>query len=254
MPQDKIKVGVTGYKGRIGGLLAAELKSNAWPTLSLSAVSERDAGDAPSDFIVVTDPHELARQCDVVVDFTRPEASLETLDACRKRKIPIVIGTTGFTADQDDLIRAASADIAVVHSANMSLGVNILLAMVEHAAARLGPEWDIEIVESHHRNKIDSPSGTALALGTAARTGRGQGDFVFDRTGKRRDGDIGFATVRGGDVVGEHSVIFHGMGERVEFGHNASDRALFVRGALTAAQWVASQKPGLYTMRDVLGL
>jgi 4-hydroxy-tetrahydrodipicolinate reductase len=151
-------------------------------------------------------------------------------------------------------LRTAAQKAPILYTANMSIGVNLIVSLVEQAAQKLGTDWDIEIFETHHHMKIDSPSGTALALGKAAQAGRDGGDFVTDRTGKRKTGDIGYAVQRGGDVVGEHTVTFFGKGERIEIGHKATDRALFARGALKAAQWLGGQPPGLYSMKSVLGL
>ena len=172
----------------------------------------------------------------------------------------MVIGTTGMTPEEIEGLKDAAAKSVIVQAANMSVGVNLLLGLTEQTAAALGDDYDIEIVEMHHRQKADAPSGTALALGRAAADGRGVDlDKVSQRvrdghTGPRKPGDIGFATLRGGDIAGDHTVIFAGDGERVELVHKASDRAVFARGAIRAARWIEGQKPGLYSMRDVLGL
>ncbi|HPF78794.1 MAG TPA: 4-hydroxy-tetrahydrodipicolinate reductase, partial [Alphaproteobacteria bacterium] len=166
----------------------------------------------------------------------------------------LVIGTTGLSEKQEQQVAEAATKTAIVYAANMSVGVNMLMALVEQAAKRLGNDWDIEIFETHHNQKIDSPSGTALALGKAARKGRGGGNFVTDRNGKRNEGDIGYAVQRGGDVVGEHDVTFFSQGERIVLGHKATDRRLFAQGAMRAARWVNDKAPGLYSMKDVLDL
>ncbi len=252
-----MEIGIAGYKGRVGQILVRELQSGAWPGLTLACVSTRTLHPEhfPSEpYGVVTDADELMQACDCVIDFTTPEATLTNIAAAIRNKTSLVIGTTGITHDLETKIADAAKEIPIVYAANMSVGVNLLLALVEQAAARLGPDWDIEIFESHHKNKIDAPSGTALALGKAAQSGRGGGDFVDNRKGKRKDGDIGYAVSRGGDVVGEHTVTFYGMGERIELAHKASDRTLFARGALKAAEWLQGKPAGLYTMRDVLGL
>lgn len=252
-----MKIGIAGYTGRVGKLLVAELQSGAWAPLELSAGSCRalHPEHAPSEkFDVYTNAVDLMATCDCVIDFTTPEATLAHIETAVKTKTALVIGTTGLTDEQVKIIREAAKSIPIVYAANMSIGVNLLLALVEQAAQKLGVEWDIEIFESHHKNKIDSPSGTALALGNAAKHGRGTGEFIIDRNGKRTEGDIGYAVSRGGDVVGEHMVTFYGMGERLELGHKASDRSLFAKGALRAAQWIAGKPAGLYTMRDVLAL
>ncbi len=197
---------------------------------------------------------------DVFVDFTAPTALEENLDRAIAAGKPILIGTTGLAEEQQARIDEAAGRIAVLQAANTSLGVNLLAHLVREAAARLGPDWDIEIVEMHHRMKADAPSGTALLLGRAAAEGRGVDlDQVSDRgrdgiTGPRESGQIGFAALRGGSVAGEHQLIFAGEGERVELGHRAESRAIFARGALQAALWLHGKPPGRYTMADVLGL
>lgn len=252
-----MKIGVAGYTGRVGQLLVKEILSGGWKGMDLSAASSRSVHPEytpQGSFSVYTDPDDLMQACDCVVDFTTPESTLKNISAAVKYNTSMVIGTTGFSDAQLQELKKASKTIPVVFAANMSVGVNLLMALVEQAAARLNNGWDIEIFESHHKNKIDAPSGTALALGQSAQKGRGTGAFVTDRGGKRSDGDIGYAVSRGGDVVGEHMVTFYGMGERVELGHKATDRALFARGALKAAEWLDSKPPGLYSMRDVLEL
>lgn len=247
-----MKIGIAGYTGRVGQLLVKELQSGPWTGLELSGGGSRSPHT--ESFPVYTRIEDLLKNSDCVIDFTTPESTLKNLDAAIKEATPIIIGTTGLNASEEQKIRDAAKYIPVVFAANMSVGVNLILALVEQAAAKLGPAWDIEIFESHHRNKIDAPSGTAFALGKAAQKGRGAGNFVTDRNGKRGTGDIGYAVSRGGDVVGEHSVTFYANGERVEIGHKASDRSLFAKGALTAAQWLNGKPPGLYSMRDVLEL
>lgn len=197
---------------------------------------------------------------DGVLDFTRPEASVDFARAAAKAGIAHVIGTTGFSAADDAAIEEAARQTVIVRSGNMSLGVNLLAALVRRVASTLDGDFDIEIVEMHHRHKVDAPSGTALLLGEAAASGRGiylkdHTDKVRDgHTGPRRRGDIGFATLRGGSVVGEHSVIFAGEGERIELSHKSEDRGIFARGAVKAALWTRGRAPGLYTMADVLGI
>jgi len=252
-----MKIGVAGYTGRVGQLLVKELQSGAWSDLELAAGSRRliHTEHFPAEsFTVTTDPEELMQSSDCVIDFTTPELTQKNIEAAMKVRTALVIGTTGLNAAQEKLLKDAADSIPIIFAANMSVGVNLLLALVQQAAAKLGPDWDIEIFESHHKNKVDSPSGTALALGRAAQTGRQGGEFVTNRQGKRKPGDIGYAVSRGGDVVGEHDVTFYGMGERLELSHKATDRALFARGALRAAQWLGGKPAGLYTMRDVLGL
>ncbi|HEX8381008.1 MAG TPA: 4-hydroxy-tetrahydrodipicolinate reductase, partial [Allosphingosinicella sp.] len=197
---------------------------------------------------------------DVFVDFSAPEAVGSHLDEARRAGKPILVGTTGLAPEHHRLIDEAAAEIAVIYAANTSLGVNLLAHLVLETAARLGDDWDLEIVEMHHRMKADAPSGTALMLGRAAAEGRGVSlDSVADRgrdgiTGPREPGRIGFAALRGGSVAGEHLAIFAAEGERLELGHRAESRAIFARGAIEAALWLVGRPAGRYTMADVLGL
>ena len=209
---------------------------------------------------ITTDPLEIFIRSEGVIDFTSPAATAEHAGLAAQARIVHVIGTTGLSAPEDDAVLAASRHAVIVKSGNMSLGVNLLAALTKKAAEVLGPDYDIEIIEMHHRMKVDAPSGTALMMGRAAADGRkvGLDDHsvrVRDgHTGVRKRGDIGFATLRGGDVIGDHTVIFAGPGERVELTHRAGDRQLFARGAIRAAQWGKGKPPGLYSMRDVLDL
>lgn len=200
------------------------------------------------------------QQGNVWIDFTSPSATLAALRDLKSTNVKAaIIGTTGFDADQLAAIKATSAHLAIVMSGNFSLGVNLVAGLVRQAAARLGPDWDIEVVESHHRQKVDAPSGTALMLGHAAANGRGveHNDVAsFARhgvTGPRKAGDIGYAVIRGGGIIGEHEVIFAALDEIVTIGHKAGSRTIFAAGALAAAAWAAEQKPGLYSMDNVLG-
>jgi 4-hydroxy-tetrahydrodipicolinate reductase len=197
---------------------------------------------------------------DGILDFTSPEATVELALLAAQARIVHVIGTTGFKPEHITRIEAAARHAVIVRSGNMSLGVNLIAALVEKVARVLGPEYDIEILEMHHRMKVDAPSGTALIFGEAAAKGR---DIALDQhavrvrdghAGARHSGDIGFASLRGGTVVGDHKVIFAGPGERIELAHAAEDRSIFARGAVQAALWGRNQKPGLYSMVDVLGL
>lgn len=223
----------------MGQILVQELESGSWPTLSYGAGSL--STDAPGKIFETTD---------LVIDFTTPAATRAHIAAAIQHQKPLVIGTTGLSADDLILIQDASKTCPILYSANMSVGINLLAALVEQASARLGENFDIEIMETHHRNKVDAPSGTALLLGRA--TGREAENL--DRSGKRGTGTIGYAVQRGGDVIGEHSVNFFGPGERLELSHRAHDRSLFAKGALRAAQWLKDQPNGLYSMRDVLSL
>jgi 4-hydroxy-tetrahydrodipicolinate reductase len=206
------------------------------------------------------DPVPLVKAADAIVDFTSPKASLEFAALAARAGIVHVLGTTGLSAADEGKIAAAARETVIVKSGNMSLGVNLLAALTRRVAGTLGEEFDIEILEMHHRAKVDAPSGTALLLGRAAAEGRQvalEQRSVLARegeTGPRKPGDIGFAALRGGTVVGEHSVIFAGPAERIELVHKAEDRMIFARGALAAARWGKGQKPGLYSMVDVLGL
>lgn len=252
-----MNIGIAGYTGRVGQLLVKELQTGNWKDLELTAGSSRSIHPehVPTEsFLVVGTAQQLCEASDCVIDFTTPEGTKALLECAVKTHTSLVIGTTGLDAATESLLKDASNTVPIVYAANTSVGVNLLIALVEQAAARLAPHWDIEIFESHHKNKIDAPSGTALALGKAAQKGRGGGNFVTDRNGKRVEGDIGYAVSRGGDVVGEHMVTFYSMGERIELGHRATDRSLFARGALQAAAWLKGKPSGLYTMRDVLDL
>jgi 4-hydroxy-tetrahydrodipicolinate reductase len=206
------------------------------------------------------DPVRALERVDVLVDFTRPDASLSYLEACRQTGRKMVIGTTGFDDAGKRRIAAAARDTAIVFAPNMSVGVNLCFRLLDIAARVLGDDVDVEIVEAHHRHKVDAPSGTALRMGevVAAALGRDLADVaVYGRqgvTGERPSRSIGFATLRGGDIVGDHTVLFAGDGERVEITHKASSRMNFARGALRAAQWLTGRPVGLFDMQDVLGL
>jgi 4-hydroxy-tetrahydrodipicolinate reductase len=264
-----LKVVIAGCTGRMGHALLEgvfadqELSLHAALDIETSPQVGRDAGEQFGRVSGVKVAHDLQsalQDADVLIDFTRPEASLQYLAACRKANVNMVIGTTGFTSEQKARIEAAAKDIAVVFAPNMSVGVTLLISLVEAAAKVLADGYDVEIIEAHHRHKVDAPSGTALRLGEAAAKALGR-DLdtcaVYGRegvTGERDGNTIGFATVRGGDVVGDHTVLFAGTGERVELTHKASSRATFALGALRAAKFLADKNPGLFDMRDVLGL
>lgn len=264
------KIAVFGVSGRMGQMLVREIDAHADATLS--AAVERAGhgwigqdlgqmmGGAVRDLIVTDDLDAALAASDVIIDFTAPAASVALARRAAEAGVAHVIGTTGF--DDDDL--SALADIGssghIVRAGNMSLGVNLLVTLARQVASALGEDYDIEIVEAHHRHKVDAPSGTALMLGEAVAQGRGMNlSDMADRgrdgiTGARREGAIGFHAIRGGDFIGEHDVIFAGPGERVTLRHVASDRALFARGALRAAMWLEGRAPGEYSMLDVLGL
>lgn len=254
-----MKIGILGCSGRVGKILVKELTENM-NGLTLVGGTVREIGDKKQDYYVTTEAKELFEKADVLIDFTIPQATRNHLALVKEMKKSLIIGTTGLEAQDEDAIRAAASAAPIVYSANMSVGVNVILALVEKAAEILDPEWDIEVFEVHHKFKIDAPSGTALALGKAAAQGR-KGNIndlgVFARqgtTGARQPGSIGFAVSRGGDVVGEHKVTYYGEGERIEIGHISTNRDLFARGAIKAAVWTKGKPPGLYSMRDVLGL
>jgi 4-hydroxy-tetrahydrodipicolinate reductase len=239
-------IGIIGSKGRMGAALVTAI-ADAGQTLAGGI----DKGDDVAAF---------AAACDVLVDFSVAAALEDNLDAAIGAGVPMLIGTTGLEERHHYLIDDAARDIAVLQTGNTSLGVTLLAHLVREAAARLGPEWDIEIAEMHHRMKVDAPSGTALLLGTAAATGRGVDlAAVSERgrdgvTGARAEGAIGFASLRGGTVAGDHSVIFAGDEEVITLAHRAENRMIFARGAVKAAAWLLDQSPGRFGMGDVLGL
>ena len=265
-----MKIGIVGCAGRMGRMLSAAVLETAGIDLAggteqpgNTAVGEdlgTLAGVQPIGIAVGDDPNALFAGVDAVIDFTIPAATVAHARMAAAEKTALVVGTTGLS-DQDMAILAeAGTETAIVQAGNMSLGVNLLMGLAEQVARSLGAAYDIEVVEMHHKHKIDAPSGTALMLGKAAAAGRGidhDRDAVMSRegeTGARPDGAIGYATLRGGDVIGEHSLIFAGPGERIELAHKATDRGLFAKGAVHATLWAAGRAPGLYTMRDVLGL
>lgn len=241
-----------------GAVLAGALEQAGSPLIGRD--SGELAGFGPNGIVLSADAAALAAKADGIVDFTIPKATVALAAVAGKAGIAHIIGTTGFSAEDEAAIKAAASKAVIVKSGNMSLGVNLLAALVKRVAKTLDEDFDIEIVEMHHNRKIDAPSGTALLLGQAAADGRGvdlgeKKDAARDgHTGARKPGDIGFASLRGGTVVGEHNVIFAGPAERIELGHRAEDRMIFARGALKAALWAQGQKPGLYAMADVLGL
>jgi 4-hydroxy-tetrahydrodipicolinate reductase len=263
------RIGIVGCGGRMGRMLIAEAIETAGAELAggvdlAEALLGRDLGElaglAHCGLAVGKDIEALFAASEVIVDFTVPAATVDHVQLAGRLGTALVIGTTGLDAAQGEVIKDAARRAPVLWAPNMSLGVNLLLGLVEQVARSLGPEYDIEILEMHHRLKIDAPSGTALGLGAAAARGRGVAlDEVAVRsrdgqTGIRPTGAIGFATLRGGDVIGDHTVVFAGMGERIELSHKAGDRRLFARGAIRAALWLAGRAPGLYGMKDVLGL
>jgi 4-hydroxy-tetrahydrodipicolinate reductase len=265
-----IRVGITGCGGRMGRMLVAEVLGAegfllvGGCELSHNPVLGRDIGELAGKGRVgleaTADAAALFAAAAVVIDFTTPAAAVSHAGLAAKYGKALVLGTTGLDAAQTSAIEAAAKRAPIVWAPNMSPAITLLQGLVAEAARRLGEDYDIEVLEMHHRHKVDAPSGTALALGRAAAEGRGidlaaHSQRVRDgHTGPRKAGDIGFASLRGGDVVGDHSVIFAGEGERLELTHRATSRRLFARGVLRAARWVAGKPPGLYGMKDVLGL
>jgi 4-hydroxy-tetrahydrodipicolinate reductase len=261
---------VVGAAGRMGRTLVRLISETAGVTLAgaieragaaeIGADSGTLAGLPANGVALTADALPHFAKADGVLDFTAPAATISYAELAAQARIVHVIGTTGLAAADEEKIKAASRHAVIVKSGNMSVGVNLLAGLVRQAARALGDDFDIEILEMHHRMKVDAPSGTALLLGKAAAEGRAidLGDrSVRSRdghTGARKRGDIGFATLRGGSVIGEHTVIFSGDGEQIEIAHKATDRALFARGAIRAALWGRDKKPGLYSMTDVLGL
>ena len=266
-----LKIGIAGCAGRMGQTLIRQVSDTPGCVVaggSEAAESEaigRDvgavAGITAVGIGVVNSADALFASCDAVLDFTAPAATVANAKAAATHNTILIAGTTGLTNTDEAVLRAAATDTAIIYAANMSVGVNILAQAVKQVAAMLGPEaFDVEIVEMHHRNKVDSPSGTALLLGRAAATGRTVDlDVVAERgrdgiTSARAEGAIGFASLRGGSVPGDHTVIFASDSERLELTHRAQGRNLFAAGAVRAALWAKGKSPGLYDMKDVLGL
>ncbi|WP_318451599.1 4-hydroxy-tetrahydrodipicolinate reductase [Photobacterium leiognathi] len=265
-----VRIAIAGAAGRMGRQLlkATQLSEKA----ELGAATERagstlvgvDAGELAgtgiADVIIVDDLSKALDDFDVLIDFTAPFATLANIEFCKQHNKKIVIGTTGFTEQERELIDAAAAEIPVVMAPNYSVGVNLVFKLLEKAAKVMGDYCDIEIVEAHHRHKVDAPSGTAIGMGEAIAGAMGNklSDVaVYARegiTGERTRDEIGFATIRAGDIVGEHTAMFADIGERVEITHKATDRMTFANGAVRAAVWLNDKAPGFYTMEDVLGL
>ncbi|TFH07100.1 MAG: 4-hydroxy-tetrahydrodipicolinate reductase, partial [Nitrosomonadales bacterium] len=239
--------------------------------LHLSAALERtgnpylakDVGEligVPCSVAITDNLSDALPGCDVLIDFTRPEGTIKHLSICRAEGVKMVIGTTGFSVEQKEVLKVASRDIALVVAPNMSVGINVTFKLLDMAAKVLSEGYDIEIIEAHHRHKVDAPSGTALHMGeiVARALGRDLSEVaVYGRegvTGERISSTIGFATVRGGDIIGDHTALFAGTGERIEISHKASSRATFTVGALRAARFLAGKERGLFDMQDVLGL
>lgn len=264
-----MKIGIAGCTGRMGlTLLKAVQEAEGLQLVAGSirpdqAVPSRDywlASGITDTFDIVSSAAELYAKADAVIDFTTPASTLDLAERAAALGKPLIIGTTGLDNAQTQALAQYAESAAIVWASNMSVGVTLLSALVKEVASRLDPSFDIEIVEMHHRHKVDAPSGTALTLGKSAAEGR---KVAFDavaklsregHTGERPEGEIGFATLRGGDVIGDHTVVFAGAGERIELTHKSSSRAIYAHGAVRAVQWAAKQKPGLYAMQDVLGI
>lgn len=262
-------IAIAGASGRMGQMLidavraADDCRLGGALDIATSPALGLDAGafaGQPTGVLITSDLHQGLRGCDALIDFTRPEGTLEHLRVCRELGVSVVIGTTGFTDAQKAEIADASKDIAIMMAPNMSVGVNVTLKLLEMAAKALSTGYDIEIVEAHHRHKVDAPSGTALKMGEVIADALGR-DLkecaVYERygvTGERDPSSIGFATIRGGDIVGDHTVLFAGTGERIEISHKSSSRATYAQGSLRAVRFLAGRKTGLFDMFDVLSL
>lgn len=263
------RIAIAGANGRMGRTLIENVLNNPHTVLTGafdqadSPAIGRDAGDfmgANTGVIVQADPASALAQADVLIDFTRPEGTLKHLTHCQALGVKAVIGTTGFDAKQLEALRTFSKDTAMVWSPNMAVGVNATFKLLEIAARILNQGYDIEVIEAHHNKKVDAPSGTALRMGEVVAKALGHNldeVAVFARegiTGERKDGTIGFSTIRGGDIVGDHTVLFAGVGERIEITHKSASRATYAQGSLRAAAFLANKANGLYDMQDVLGL
>jgi len=273
-PLNAVVIGAAGRMGQAVVRAASELPDRLLVSAAVASTTSkslgRDAGELAGigriDVPVTDDLAAALARADVVIDFSQPHATRSNLTVCRAAGKPMLIGTTGFPAELTALFDAAATEIPLLVAPNTSVGVTLLIELTRMAARALDADFDIEIVEAHHRLKKDAPSGTALALGDAAAQGRGGAGAdrakvplpataaAASRAGERRAGDIGFAVIRGGDIVGDHTVLFAGNGEQVTLGHRATDRSVFARGAVRAALWLAARPPGRYFMRDIIGL
>ena len=265
---DKISVSIPGCNGRMGKtLLNLILESSKYEIASATCLPNEDevgvdiglfAGKSKINKAINAEPFSMFQNSNVLIDFTAPDATMLHAKECYNNNMAIVIGTTGLNANQENELLSFSKKIPIVYSANFSIGVTLLSQLVSNATKKLGFDWDIEVLEMHHKQKVDSPSGTALLLGKSAAEARKQElsnvkSISRDGlVGKRKSDEIGFAVLRGGDVVGEHSVFFCNSGERIELAHKATDRSIFASGALRASYWAASAEPGFYSLADVL--
>ena len=268
-PQTPLRIAVAGASGRMGHMLIEAVQNDPHAQLvgALDLASSPAIGSDATAFLghssgvtITADVRQGLAQAQVLIDFTRPEGTLVHATACAEMGVHMVIGTTGFSDEQKELIAQAAQRIAVVMAPNMSVGVNVTLKLLAMAAQAMATGYDIEIIEAHHRHKVDAPSGTALKMGevVAQALGRDLKDCaVYAReghTGERDPSSIGFATIRGGDIVGDHTVLFAGTGERIEITHKSSSRATYAQGSMRAAWFLAAQRHGLYDMFDVLNL
>ena len=264
-----IRIVVVGATGKMGQTLIEEIFNDkdmalcAAVDVASSSLIDSDAGSLlglKTDVLISKELTEIHAHSDILIDFTRPEASLKYLDFCLAHNINYVLGTTGFNDDEKEKIYSAAKKIAICFAPNMSVGVNLLISLVEAATKVLHREFDIEIIEAHHRHKVDSPSGTALRLGEAVAKSAGlslKENSIFYREGNmapRKSTEIGFSTIRGGDIVGDHTVLFAGDGERIELTHKASSRKTFAKGAIRAAKFITAKNSGLFDILDVLNL
>lgn len=251
-----MKIGIAGCTGRMGQMLVKEIGQGN--DLYLAGGVTRETKNLPTNVPILQSSEDLFAVSDIVIDFTAPDFSVFNARIAANTRKPLLIGTTGLSDAQMKDIKSCAEQTPILYTPNASLGVNMMLDLVRDVASRLGNDFAIEICEAHHGQKLDAPSGTALALGRAAAEGRKIDlgvNAVYDRRGTsspRGENDIGFSVIRGGDIVGEHTVYFIGQGERLEITHRATDRALFARGALQAARWLANQKAGYYRMQDFL--
>ena len=263
-----MRIGVTGITGKMGRTIADFVSQDS--VVELASALVRSGGGRENEDLgeflgfeksggkMVSDIDYFLQQCDAVIDFSSPALSLEIAERCAQTKKILVCGTTGFSEVEKQKLVSYSKEAVIIWSANMSLGVNLLMNLCEKMARTLHDDFDVEIVEMHHRDKVDAPSGTALLLGAAVAQGRSVDLKIAGKTArvgketKREKGEIGFASLRGGDVIGDHSVIFAGDGERIEISHKASSRDIFAKGAVRAVIWGSAKQPGFYSMRDVL--
>lgn len=248
-----VRVIIHGSSGRMGGVLSFMARENT----DIKIVAGVDRRQSAKEFPVYSSIKDVKEEADAVIDFSNADAIDELLDVCVEKKLPVVLCTTGLSDEQIDRVQEESKKIPILRSANMSIGINLLLGLVEEASAALkGKGYDIEIIEKHHRHKLDAPSGTAIEFAEACEDGLGEMcDFVYDRSGRREeraDNEIGISAIRGGSITGEHEVIFAGVDEVISFSHTAYSREIFAKGALAAARFLVGKKPKLYTMRDVV--